>query len=79
MFTGNSRWSQETQDAVRNALITAFGKDIYIKLMKTERGIQDFIGDVRSTIVVKSVFVYGNQFLLISRDGSSFCILFTIV
>ena len=28
---------------------------------------------------VKSVFVYGNQFLLISRDGSSFCILFTIV
>ena len=56
-WTGNSRWSPETQKHVRNILVGIFGAKAYQYVLKAEEMIQGFVSDARVTIVVKSVIV----------------------
>lgn len=56
-WTGNSRWSPETQKVVRNLAIFAFGNDAYKYMMMTEDKIQKVVSDAKVLVVVKSVIV----------------------
>ena len=55
-WTGNSKWSKETQDTVKN-LVAAFSLDGYKYLVRSEEVIQNLMADARTLIVVKSVVV----------------------
>lgn len=55
-WTGNSKWSKETQDTVKN-LVAAFSLDGYKLLVKSEQVIQNLMADARTLIVVKSMVV----------------------
>ena len=55
-WTGNSKWSKETQDTVKN-LVAAFSLDGYKYLVKGEQVVQNLMADARTLIVVKSVVV----------------------
>ena len=57
VFTGNSRWSPETQKLVRDALVKMFGTNAYRYAIKAESLIQNFVMDARVILVVKSVIV----------------------
>lgn len=72
VWTGNSRWSPQTQKNVRNLLTGILGEDAYRKVVKAEEFWQNFIVDARVTIVVKSIIVpaanlLSNVFQLLSR------------
>jgi hypothetical protein len=72
VWTGNSRWSKETQDFVRRTLIGMFGNKAYEYFVNGEKMLQNFIGDAKTLIVVKSVVVpmvnaMGNVLQLMSR------------
>ncbi|WP_244832394.1 hypothetical protein [Caballeronia sp. TF1N1] len=72
MWTGNSRWSKETQDYVKRTLIGMFGNKAYEYFTNGEKFLQNFIGDAKTLIVVKSVVVpmvnaMGNVLQLMSR------------
>lgn len=72
MWTGNSRWSKETQDYVRRTLIGIFGNKAYEYFTNAEKMLQNFIGDAKTLIVVKSAVVpmvnaIGNVLQLMSR------------
>lgn len=56
-WTGNSRWSPATQQAVRNIATAAFGNNAYKTLMTAEKTIQNIVSDAKVLIVVKSVIV----------------------
>ena len=56
-WTGNSRWSSDTQKAVRNLAVSAFGNNAYKMLMTAEKTIQNVVSDAKVLIVVKSVIV----------------------
>jgi hypothetical protein len=45
------------QDAIRKVLIAAFGANAYRKAVKTERFLQNVVGEARTLIVVKSLVV----------------------
>lgn len=71
-WTGNGRWSPETQKAVRNIAVSVFGNAAYRKLVTAESILQNAVSDVRVLIVVKSVIVptanlISNVYQLISR------------
>lgn len=71
-WTGNSRWSAGTQEAVRNIAVSAFGNAAYKTLITAERTIQNVVSDAKSLIVVKSVIVpianlMSNMYQLIGR------------
>lgn len=71
-FTGNSRWSDETQQQMKRVLIGMFGNKAYQYLTNAEKTLQGFIGDAKTLIVVKSVVVpvtnmLGNALQLIGR------------
>lgn len=57
VWTGNSRWSKDTQTAVKNLAIAFGGNSAYKALLNSERVVQNFMSDARTTIVVKSVVV----------------------
>lgn len=56
-WTGNTRWSNDTQKTVRNLAIAALGNDAYKTLMNAEKTIQQVVSDAKVLIVVKSVVV----------------------
>jgi hypothetical protein len=56
-WTGNTRWSQKTQDTVKNLAISAFGNKAFQYLSNAERIVQNVVSDARVLIVVKSVVV----------------------
>lgn len=56
-FTGNSRWSPETQDRVKNLAIGAFGYKAYEYMIKAEGLLQNAVAEAKVMIVVKSVVV----------------------
>ena len=56
-WTGNSRWSADTQKAVRNLAVSAFGNNAYKMLLTAEKTIQNVVSDAKVLIVVKSVIV----------------------
>lgn len=71
-FSGNSRWSDETQENMKKLLVGLFGVNAYRWLIKSEQFLQNVFADVRSIIVVKSVIVpmanfMSNMYQLASR------------
>ena len=71
-WTGNSRWSPKTQEAVRNVAVAAFGNAAYKTLLNAEKTLQNIVGDAKVLIVVKSVIVpvaniMSNMYQLIAR------------
>jgi ethanolamine utilization protein EutP (predicted NTPase) len=71
-WTGNTRWSKETQAVVKNLATSVFGNKAYMYLTNTERAVQGFMAGARTAIVVKSVVVPITNFVsnilqLISR------------
>lgn len=71
-WTGNTRWSPETQEAVRQLAQSIWGNKAYQKLVNSERAVQGVVSDLRTLIVVKSVVVpmanlMSNVLQLISR------------
>lgn len=60
-WTGNSRWSQETQDTLKKLALGLVGNKAYQYAMNSERFIQGYVSDAKTLIVVKSVVVpFGN-------------------
>jgi hypothetical protein len=71
-WTGNSRWSKETQQRVKEMLIGFGGNEMYRRLVNGEGVLQNFVKDARVLIVVKSMIVpagnfVSNIFQMISR------------
>jgi len=62
-WTGNSRWSKETQDNVRRLFISAMGNSAYKVLMNSENTIQNLVKDAKTLIVVKSMIVPAINFM----------------
>ncbi len=56
-WSGNTRWSEDTQKAVRNALVAVLGTKAFSRAAKTEAVVQSAIAYARNTIVVKSIEV----------------------
>lgn len=56
-WTGNSRWSPKTQEAVKNLAISAFGNKAFQLAVNAERTLENFVSDAKVLIVVKSVIV----------------------
>ena len=56
-WTGNTRWSPKTQEAVKNLAISAFGNKAYQYAVNAERTLENFVSDAKVLIVVKSVIV----------------------
>ena len=56
-WTGNSRWSPETQKRIRGALEGVFGKKALTTLATNEQRLKNLVKDVKTLIVVKSVVV----------------------
>ncbi len=56
-WTGNTRWSEATQTAVREMAQSVFGNKAYQYLVNSERAVQGLVSDLRTLIVVKSVVV----------------------
>lgn len=56
-WTGNSRFSDETQKVFQKVAIGVMGNQAFSRLLATEKFIQGFMADARTTIVVKSVIV----------------------
>lgn len=72
IWTGNSRWSPETQKNVRNLAVSMMGNNAYKILMNFEKGVQQVVSDAKVLIVVKSVIVpavnmISNMYQLVSR------------
>lgn len=71
-WTGNTRWSEGTQTAVRELAQSVFGNKAYQYLVNSERSVQGLVSDLRTLIVVKSVVVpmtnlMSNMYQLASR------------
>jgi hypothetical protein len=71
-WTGNSRWSDQTQENFKRLAMSVFGNDAYRTLVNAEKKVQSFISDVKTMIVVKSVVVpmsnlISNAYQLASR------------
>lgn len=56
-WTGNTRWSQETQKTARNMAMLVFGNDAYKTLVNAEQTLKNVVSDARLLIAVKSVVV----------------------
>lgn len=63
VWTGTSRWSQATQDRVRDLAISTFGNEAYRYLVQAEKVVQNFVKDARVIIVVKSMVVPAANFV----------------
>ena len=71
-WTGNTRWSSDTQDMMKNMMAGVFGVNAYRYMVKAEQVIQNFMADARTLIVIKSVVVpmlnfLSNMYQLVSR------------
>jgi hypothetical protein len=72
LWNGVTSMDKPSRDALRKALAGAFGLDAYRYMVKSEQVIQNFMADMRTLIVVKSVVVpaanfVSNVFQLIGR------------
>jgi hypothetical protein len=56
-WTGNSRWSDETQKTFQRIALGVMGNKAFRVLTNAEKFIQGYAADARTTIVVKSVIV----------------------
>jgi hypothetical protein len=62
-FTGTSRWSPETQQALVTAATAVMGKNAYKYMVKTEDGLGDLVSYAKTTIVVRSMVVIWENLL----------------
>lgn len=62
-WTGNSRWSPETQKQIRDMIVGFAGNDAYRYLVNAEKFYQDIITDSKVMIVIKSVVVPAINFI----------------
>ena len=72
LWNGVSNMSKHNRDHLRKALVGALGIDAFRKVVTAERLLQNFMADMRTLIVVKSVIVpaanfVSNIYQLISR------------
>lgn len=72
MWTGETRWSKDTQDAFVRTVTGIFGTNAYKYLRKAEHVTQDVVSDWKTTIIVRSVVVLAGNvksdfFQLMSR------------
>lgn len=72
LWTGNTRWSDETVETVKKLALGVFGNKAYRYVVSGERLVQNFVGDAKTMIVVKSVVVpmsnlIANMYQLIGR------------
>jgi len=56
-WTGNSRFSDETQKVFQRVALGVMGNQAFSRLLTAEKFVQGFMADARTTIVVKSVIV----------------------
>jgi hypothetical protein len=71
-WTGNSRWSDDTQKQVQRIAMSVFGNKAYQYAVTAEKKWQNFVSDAKTMIVVKSVVVpisnlVSNAYQLASR------------
>lgn len=71
-WTGTSRWSDQTQDNIKRLAMSVFGNKAYQVLVNSEKTWQNFVGDVKTMILVKSLVVpvsnlIGNGLQLVGR------------
>lgn len=60
-WSGNTRWTPGAQNQVKRLAMSVWGNDAYRLLVNGEKVVQNFVGDARTLIVVKSVVVpFGN-------------------
>lgn len=57
VWTGNSRWSPETLDTFKKAMMGVFGNKAYKYFMSGENELQNLVKEVKTLIVVKSLIV----------------------
>ena len=62
-WTGNSRWSPETQKQIRDMIVGFAGNDAYRYLVNAEKFAQEIITDSKVMIVIKSVLVPAINFI----------------
>lgn len=62
-WSGNSRWSQETLDTFKKAMLGVFGNRAYKYTMGGENLVQNLVKEAKTLIVVKSVVVPAVNFL----------------
>ena len=62
-WTGNSRWSPETQKQIRDMIVGFAGNDAYRYLVNAEKFYQEIITDSKVMIVIKSVVVPAINFI----------------
>lgn len=62
-WSGNSRWSPETLDTFKKAMLGVFGNRIYKYVMGGENLVQNLVKEAKTLIVVKSVVVPAVNFL----------------
>ena len=62
-WSGNSRWSPETLDTFKKAMLGVFGNRAYKYAMGGENLVQNLVKEVKTLIVVKSVVVPAVNFL----------------
>ena len=72
MWTGNHRWSPETENAVKNIAISVFGNKAYQYAVNNEKRLQNVVSSAKTLIVMKSIVVpmvnlIGNVYQLIGR------------
>lgn len=62
-WSGNSRWSPETLDTFKKAMLGVFGNRAYKYTMGGENLVQNLVKDAKTLIVVKSVVVPAVNFM----------------
>lgn len=63
VWTGNSRWSPETLDTFKKAMLGVFGNRAHKYFMTGENELQNLIKEAKTLIVVKSVIVPAVNFI----------------
>lgn len=72
LFSGHTRWNPRVASEFEKLATGIMGKNAYKVLVGSEKNIQEFVGNVRTMIVVKSVIVpaanlMANMFQLLNR------------
>jgi hypothetical protein len=62
-WTGVTRFNENTQNAIVNLATGFLGRDAFKKLVQAERFVEGVVGDIRKTIVVRSVIVPWGNFI----------------
>jgi hypothetical protein len=63
LWTNNTRWGKDTQEALKKAFTTVFGSEAYRILVKAEQNWQATMASVRTNIVVRSLVVPAANFM----------------